>query len=301
MNKKLSLIGIGVAVGSMLLITSAYAGIGDAPGYNAYKSAVKSTMDIKNVTRNIDVTVEDNGAAILNVKSTMKSAGTEEPGSVNVDLTGTAAPQTIQYFNQGGKRIVKTSGSDVYQIVDTNGIHENLDKQEGHDDAAMTQEMENVVDALVGNLKNYVAMDESNGTKDIHFTLSGSQIPTVVNTIGSVFVKQGATGKVHTPDASETFGVNVSTLRDSLPKLTQEIKIDTVSMNATVDADNHITNQVAELHISGKDAQGTAHEVTVKLNIGLSSFNSTTPDTVDLTGKTVQTVKPFDKGSNKRN
>src|SRR4051812_34635339 len=118
MNKNLSLIGVGVVVGSMLLITSAYAGIGDAPGYNAYKSAVKSTMDIKNVTRSIDVAVEDNGAALLSVKSTMKSAGTDEPGSINVDLTGAAAPQSIQYFNQDGKRIVKTSGSDVYQIVD---------------------------------------------------------------------------------------------------------------------------------------------------------------------------------------
>jgi hypothetical protein len=295
MNKKLALMGVGVAVGTMMMITSAYAGIGDSSGYNAYKTAVKTTMDIQNVTRNIDVSVVDNGAALLNVNSTMKSAGTEEPGSINVDVKGGSTAQTIQYYNQDGKRIVKTSGSDVYQIVDTKNGQDHANHQEGQSDAAMKQEMENVVDALVGNLKDYVSVNEANGVKDINFQLTGSQIPTVVNTIGSVFVKQGASDRLHTPKASETLGVNVASIKDSLPKLTQDIKIESVSMNANVDADNHITTQAAQLQISGKDAQGTAHDVVVKVNIGLSDFNKTTPDTVDLTGKKVETVQPSQK------
>jgi hypothetical protein len=295
MNKKLALMGVGVAVGSMLLITSAYAGIGDAPGYNAYKSAVKSTVDIQNVTRNIDVSVVDNGASLLDVKSTLKSAGTEEPGSANVEIKGGTTTQSIQFFNQNGQKIVKTSGSDAYQIVDSKNRGKDGNKNEDHNgqnDAVMKQEMENIVDALVGNLKDYVTLNDTNGVKDIHFQLSGSQIPAVVNTVGSLFVKQGANAKVHSPKASETFGLDVATLRDSLPKLTQDIKIETVAMNASVDADNHITNQAGELHVSGKDAQGTAHEVVVNLNIGLSNFNTTTPDTIDLTGKKVETVQP---------
>jgi hypothetical protein len=297
MNKKLALMGVGVAVGSMLMITSAYAGIGDAAGYSAYKSAIKNTLAIQNVTRNIDMSIVDNGAALLNVKSTMKSAGTEEPGSVNVDVQGGSTTQTIQYFNQDGKRIVKTSGSDVYQIIDTKNPKEQSkdhEKQNDQTDVVMQQEMENVVDALVGNLKDYVSMNQTGDVKDIHFQLTGTQIPTVVNTVGSLLVKQGA--NEHTPKATETLGMNVATLRDSLPKLTQDIKIESVSMNASVDADNHITNQVAEIQISGKDAQGAAHAVIVKLNIGLSDFNKTTVDTVNLTGKKVETVTPAKHG-----
>jgi hypothetical protein len=302
MKKKLALMGLGVAVGSLLLISSAYAGIGDAPGYDAYKSAVKNTLSIQNVTRNISVSVEDNGAALLSLNSTIKSASGDKMGSANVDVKNGSTEQTIQLYNQDGKHIVKTSGSDVYQIIDAkNGKAEfkkHLDQKEQLD-PAMAQEMENIVDSLVGNLKNYVSLDEANGVKDIHFQLSGSQIPTVVNTIGSVIVKKGANEKVHSLQPSETLGVNVATLKDSLPKITQDIKIESVTMNASIDADNHITNQVAQIQISGKDAGGTAHEVIVKVNMGLSDFNNTKPDTVDLSGKKVETVKPFDKEAKK--
>jgi hypothetical protein len=183
----------------------------------------------------------------------------------------------------------------VYQVVnfaDGNGDFAKHLEQGEKPDAAMKQEAENIVDSLVGNLKNYVTLDESNGTKDIHFALSGSQISPVVNTIGSAVIKQGTGEQKRLPDPSKTLGVNIASIKDSLPKLTQDIKIESVTMNASVDADNHITNQVAQISISGKDAQGSAHAVVVKVNMGLSDFNNTTPDTVDLAGKKIENVQP---------
>ncbi|SDN37875.1 hypothetical protein SAMN04487897_102701 [Paenibacillus sp. yr247] len=304
MNKKLAMMGLGVAVGSMMLVTSVYAGVGNAPGYETFKSAVKQTAAVDNVTRQVNVTLQDNGAQLLNVRSTIKSSGVNHAGSAEVTVRSAADEQTIHFYNQDGKHIVKTDDSDVYKLLEGEGMpgkfngHERLNHTP---DPQVTSEVENVVDALVGNLKNYVTMDEAAGNvKEIHFKMSGSQISPVVNTIGSLVIKHGALQNSHRPlpTKADTLGVDVSTLKNSLPQLVSDIKMDEVEVNASVDADNHITNQTAQIHISGKDAQGTAHDVVLSVDMTLSSLNSTTPDTVDLTGKQLEIVK-FDEKSHK--
>ncbi|MFD0695578.1 hypothetical protein ACFQZT_15875 [Paenibacillus sp. GCM10027628] len=304
MNNKLAMMGLGVAVGSMMLVTSVYAGVGDAPGYEAFKSAFKQTAAVDNVTRQVNVSLEDNGASLLNVKSTIKSDRSDRTGSAEVTVVNGKDTQTIHFYSQNGKQIVKSDDSDVYKVMEGDNMHGKFRELEGKQhtpDPATAQEVENVVDALVGNMKNYVTMDQGAGNaKEIHFKLSGSQISPVVNTIGSLVIKHGTSesNQHPVPAKADTLGIDVSTLRNSLPQLTTDIKMDAVEVNATVDADNHITNQTAQVHISGKDAKGAAHDVVLNVDMTLSSLNSTTPDTVDLTGKQVETVK-FDEQSRK--
>ncbi|UKS25140.1 hypothetical protein LOZ80_26570 [Paenibacillus sp. HWE-109] len=304
MNKKLAMMGLGVAVGSMMLVTSVYAGVGDAPGYEAFKSAFKETATVDNVTRQVNVSLKDNGAPLLNVTSTIKSSGKNQAGSAEVTVKSGAEQQTIHFYNQDGKQIVKTDDSDVYKLLEGDGMQGKFKEHERANhtpDPQVISEVENVVDALVGNLKNYVTMDQASGNvKNIHFKLSGSQISPVVNTIGSLVIKHGTAENNDRPlpAKADTLGVDVTTLKNSLPQLTSDIKMDEVEMNASVDADNHITNQTAQIHISGKDAGGKAHDVVLSVDMTLSSLNSTTPDTVDLNGKKLETVK-FDENSGK--
>ncbi|MEW9702163.1 hypothetical protein [Paenibacillus sp. SI8] len=297
MNKKLAMMGLGVAVGSMMLVTSVYAGVGDAPGYESYKSAFKETAKVHNATRQVNVSVQDNGSSVMNVKTTIKTGQSEREGSAAVTVKTGTEEQTINYYSQGGKQIVKTADSDVYKVIVFDGEYEKYNKLEDKHftpDPQTVQEVENVVDALVGNLKNYITMDETSGNgKDIHFKVSGSQISPVVNTIGSLVIKHGVAENGHhpVPDAVDKLGFDVSTLKNSFPQLANDIKMDAVEVNATVDGDNHITNQTAQIHISGKDAQGANHDVVLNVDMTLSSLNSTTPDTVDLEGKQVENVK----------
>lgn len=307
MNKKLAMMGLGVAVGSMMLVTSVYAGVGDAPGYETFKSAVKQTATVHNVTRQVNVTLQDNGAQLLNVKSTIKSSGENHAGSAEVTVNNGTDEQSIHFYNQEGKQIIKTGDSDVYKVLEGKGMGGKFKDYEGAGhtpDPQVVSELENVVDALVGNLKNDVTMDEAPGNvKEIHFKLSGSQISPVVNTIGSLAIKHGAmeNSQRPLPSKADTLGIDVTTLKNSLPQLTSDIKMDEVEINASVDSDNHITNQTAQIHISGKDAQGTAHNVVLSVDMTLSSLNSTTPDTVDLTGKQLETVKIDPEKSHHRN
>lgn len=297
MNKKLAMIGTGVAVGSMLLISSVYAGVGDAPGYNAYKSAVKNTAAVDNVTQKVNVSVEDNGKLLFQVNSTLKADKTNQNGSASVTLTSGTTEQSIQFYKQDDKKIIKTSDSETYKILDLDheqGKFKEYRKHEVQHDPAFAQEVENVIDTLAGNLKNYVILQENGTSKDIQLHLSGSQIPAAVNAVGSLFIKES--GRRHNEEMkfnpSDTLGVNVNNIKDSLPQLTSDIKIETVNLDASVNADNLITSQAAVIKITGKDSQGAEHQVNVKLGVGLSDFDSTTPDTVDLTGKQVETVKP---------
>ncbi|MDR6883661.1 hypothetical protein [Bacillus sp. 3255] len=304
MNKKLAMMGLGVAVGSMMLVTSVYAGVGDAPGYETFKSAVKQTAAVHNVTRQVNVTLQDNGAELLNVKSTIKSSGDNQAGSAAVTVKSGNDEQTIHFYNQDGKHIIKTDDSETYKLLEGEGMDRKFKDREAHTpDPQIVSEVENVVDALVGNLKNYVTMDEAAGNvKEIHFKLSGSQISPVVNTIGSLAIKHATieNGRHPVPAKADTLGVDITTLKNSLPQLISDIKMDEVEVNASVDADNHITNQTAQIHISGKDAQGAAHDVVLSVDMTLSSLNSTTPDTVDLTGKQLETVK-FDHEQSHKN
>ncbi|SDE51485.1 hypothetical protein SAMN02799630_05585 [Paenibacillus sp. UNCCL117] len=306
MNKKLAMMGVGVAVGSMLLLTSVYAGVGEAPGYEAYKSAFKQTAAIGNATRQVNVALTDNGQELLSVKSVIKTGGNDRTGSASLTVTDGSEAQTIRFYSQDGKRIVKTDNSDTYKILEAGEANGRFKHARSDDkkapDAQTVQEVEHLVDALVGNLKQAVTMTEGSGnTKELHFKLSGTQISPVVNTIGSLLIKHGASGELGerpAPLPSDTLGIDVRSIHQSLPQLTGDIKMDAVEMNATVDSDNHITNQSALIQISGKDRSGTEHDVQLQVDITLSSLGSTTPDTVDLTGKQVETIKP-DEGWHK--
>lgn len=306
MNKKLAMIGAGVVAGSVLLMSSVYAGIGNTPGYNAYKSAIKNTVAVDNVTEKVNVSVEDNGKVLLQVNSTMKSGKEDQMGSAQFTLQSGKTEQSIQIFSQDDKKIIKSSNSDVYQIIETDSadlekFNKHRDGMEQHD-PAFAKEAENVIDTLVGNLKNYVTLKEDGAAKEIALHLEGSQIPAIVNTVGSLLIREGGRdhgeGIEHNP--ADTFGVNVQSIKDSLPKLAEDIKIETVSLDADVNAHNLITNHTAEIRISGKDIQGIDHQVVIKLSVDSSNFNNTTPDTVDLTGKKVENVKPLQEEGFKR-
>ncbi|QMV43037.1 hypothetical protein [Cohnella cholangitidis] len=300
MKKKIAMIGAGVVAGSVLLMSSVYAGIGSTPGYDTYKSAIKNTAAVENATKQVNLSVEDNGKTLFEVDSTLKSGKEDLTGSAAITLRSGGTEQGIQIYSQNGKEIIKTSGSDVYRIVES-GDEEREWAKESHDrkklhDPEFAKEAEKVIDSLVGNLKQAVTLKEEGAAKEVSLQLERSQIPAIVNAIGSLIVREGGRehGKEHQLDSEDTFGVDVQRLADALPKLTDEIKIDALRMDADVNADNVITNHAVEIRISGKDSQGIAHQVAVKLDLILSEFNRSIPDTVDLAGKKVETVKPHE-------
>ena len=73
-----------------------------------------------------------------------------------------------------------------------------------------------------------------------------------------------------------------------MPKLIRDIRTDAIAIDAAIDRSHYIDSQLAEIRLSGKDADGAAHSVVVRATIDLSGENATAADSVDLTGKNVQ-------------
>lgn len=306
MKKKFAMIGAGVLAGSLLLMSSVYAGIGNTPGYDTYKSAIKHTSVLDNATTQANLSIVDNGKVVFQVNSTLKSGKDDETGSAAITLKSGGTEQAIQVYSKDGKDIIKTSNSDVYRVLER-GDHYSHKNRKNHDrwqDSPYANEMEKVIDTLVGNLKNKVTLNEAGATKKVSLQLEDSQIPAIVNTIGSIMIRE--CGRRHDEGQQwtqyeDTFGVNLKQLENSVPELTDDIKIEKVKMDADVNADNFITKHVVEVTISGKDSKGVAHQVAVKFDLSLSEFNKSVPDTIDLKGKKVENVTlPHDQMFNHR-
>ncbi|WP_019122655.1 hypothetical protein [Brevibacillus massiliensis] len=124
----------------------------------------------------------------------------------------------------------------------------------------MTGEAENVIDALVGHLRDQVTLEDgTNGGKHVSLHLSGEQVPVAVNALGSFIVKK-ASGMEHgsgQPDGEHPqIPAAAIGLKPNLPKLTDEIKVQEIDLDAAINRDNYIEHETAKIVIVGKDEAG---------------------------------------------
>ena len=300
MNKKIIATGLSIAIGSTMLITTAFANTTSTSGYDAYKSAIKKTLTAKNFTESATITLKDNGNVIASGDNTAKLGIDNKTASVSATINAGGQTNTIESYKQDGKSIFKSSDSPVYNVMNEGQRKNNITQQEGIN-ATKLKDGEMLLDALVGNLQNYVTLDnKTDGTKDVSVQLSDSQLPAVVNAAASIVVKNAANGedRIHQENGETALAKNVL---QSMPKLVDNIRVDNVSMQAQIDKDNNIVNQVIDVTVSGKDANGTDHTITADINMNLSQFNNTTPDKIDLTGKQVNTLASHKEYGEKKN
>ncbi|MEW9701225.1 hypothetical protein [Paenibacillus sp. SI8] len=294
MKKKWLVLGSAVGISSIVMVTTGFSAMASTSGYDAYKSALKNTKAVQNVAVQASASLQDNGNNLVSANGVFKVnvAGKTASGNANVTVNGTQ--QSLSVYKQEGQTVMKSASSDVY-YVKQEGKEKNK-KEKTTEDGQLSAQVETVIDALVGNLKDYVAVDnKSDGSKDISIQLDNAQIPTVINAIAPIAIKEATKHKddreQKDDNKPEPQLFQKDLLKDAAPQLSQDIKIENVVIKATVDASNFIQHQEADLTVSGKDDSGTAHKVTLHLQADMSGYNSTTPDTIDLTGKTVQTLQ----------
>jgi hypothetical protein len=300
MKKKWLMLGGVVGISGALMVTTGLSAMAATSGYDAYKSALKNTKTVSNVSVQAKALLQDNGSDVANANGSFKFSQENRLGSGNVTVNGNGAEQSIEFFKQADGTVVKPSGSDIYYVKPSKEKRSHPNGQGKQE--VMPQQVETVIDALVGNLKDYVAVDtKADGSKQVSVQLTNAQIPAVINAIAPIAIKQAtnehndANGQKDANDQKD-IGIDGEALLANAPKLTQDIKIEKVDIKADINASNYIEHQQAVLTVSGKDDNGVAHQVTLQLNADLSGYNSTTPDNIDLTGKNVQTINKNDKG-----
>jgi hypothetical protein len=288
LKKGFVILGV-VGISSLVMVTSGFAAMSSSTGYSVYKDAIKATSSLDSVALSGGISLKDNGVSLLNVTGSVKADLANETGSGSATIDNNGKQQTVEVYRQNNQTITKSSASDVYYQEQE---HANKNENDKPESKQIPQEVENIIDSLVGNLQNSVTLDnKTDGTKAITLSLSNAQLPPVVNAVGSLLIKNALDEK-EANKQNELTGIDI---KPALPALTQNIKIDQIDIKADINAANFIQHQEASITISGNDAAGAAHQVVLQLNADLTGFNTTTPDTIDLTGKNVQVVQHNNK------
>lgn len=300
LKKRFAVVGLSLAIGVTLLASTAFASAQNISGYDAYKSAAAKTFATKNLTLNVTASVTDNGSKLATVNSVIK-ASKGGIGNFSGKTTINADGQTIKMSNfaKNGQMVTKLDGNNTYFVNKENGKFKNGKGKMMDENFAEHQKVGRLVmDSMVGELKNsFITKANPDGSSVISVDLEGNQIPAAVNGVVSLAIKDGGLhGKNISTDKGELSKILPATknVKVNFPTLVSDISIKSVSLNAEVSANQIITSQTMKIVVSGKDKAGKVHVIEFNANVGLSKISSTTPDNVDLTGKTVKVIENKD-------
>ncbi len=283
MNKKIIAIATSLVVSGGVLMGTAYTNAAQLSGYDAYKLAIVNTKNLKNETADLKLSVNDAGKDLVNVSSNIKVNSATNAMSQATTVKSSKESENFSTFNQAGKSISKSSTSEVYNVKENN--HKNFNKEAKDVNPEVAKSVGIVVDTLVGSMKNNVAVtDNADGTKKVAINLKQNEIVPLVNAITSIAMSKGN----DEPRLNEKAG-NLD-VKNMLPQLTSGITVKSVYVTGDINKNNIINNQVAKIVVTGKDAKGLTHDVTINATLNLSNINSTTPNTVNLTGKQIKTI-----------
>jgi hypothetical protein len=299
-NKKV-LMSVSLALGALLIMSTAFADSINKSAYDQLKDTIKFTAAnyvdmIDSSTVVTTVVLKDNDEEILKHTSTIRTqtdADRSETISTTV-LLGKDVSNEYSYRDGEGS-IYYDAAADTYyikqfvmdpakQYVDGIGYMDNPFDQEGAED------IEKIFDALVGNLQNYVVVTvNEDGTKEYSGSLTDAQIPALINAIVSFASKQFFSQRTVDTVAPREYDSKeqVDSIENAFPKLDGDISIKSVRGKMTVNADGLADGVFVTGVITGIDADGATHDLSLDLLIRMEDVNNTVVSRPDLTGKNV--------------
>ncbi|MGZ7441208.1 hypothetical protein [Paenibacillus sp. TH7-28] len=294
--------GTVFGLGAALLLASGLSAMAGTSGYETYKTALKHTFSAESLTHQGTIVVTDNGKQILRAEMEAKRNKETNGMSAKVTVTGASESQTLQVFKQDEKVILHEGDSDTYRVMNLG----DKEQQAGSEEFAPPQHAEQFIDALLGNVKDLATVEElPSGEKQASLHLSGSQIPAVVQAAGSLAAshltagpafhgQMGAEGWMadNSGETAQKDGLaHPSMPKVDFPELTDNVKVEDIRFDAEISPEQYLERQQGKITISGTDKAGNKHELVISIDCDLSGYGQTTPDTVDLTGKQVETIK----------
>lgn len=279
--KKKSVMLVSFTVGTLLLATTALADIASKSGYDELKGAIKLTTEqasekFDSFTLDYSMALKDNGKTLESSNETLKVDRTKSANeNISSSLSLNGDKRSSQSYSDK-TTIIRVSESDPTYYV-TEFTKERKDEAFTNpfkeDEAA---DVEKIVDAIVGSLKDHVVVTENtDGSKAITGSLTEVQIPSLVNAVASFQLKQ------------EFNNQNSNQNNSKMPRLTKDVFVKEVKGSAKVNADGVMESILGTAVLSGKDEQGTVHEISLEALVKVTDINTTTVTKPDLTGKKV--------------
>lgn len=279
--KKKSVMLVSFTVGTLLLATTALADIASKSGYDELKGAIKLTTEqasekFDSFTLDYSMALKDNGKTLESSNETLK-----------VDRTKSASENISSGLSLNGDKRSSQSYSDkttMIRVSESDPTYYVTEFPKERKDEAFTNpfkeeeaaDIEKIVDAIVGSLRDHVVVTENpDGSKAITGSLTEVQIPSLVNAVASFQLKQ------------EFNNQNSNQNNSKMPRLTKDVFVKEVKGSAKVNADGVMESILGTAVLSGKDEQGTVHEISLEALVKVMDINTTTVTKPDLTGKKV--------------
>ncbi|TWH56233.1 hypothetical protein DesLBE_0427 [Desulfitobacterium sp. LBE] len=285
--KKKTAIIAGFTIGALLFATTAFADIVSKSGYDQLKDGIKMTAEkagseYSNYTIEMTAVLKADGKVLQSessVEKTDRIKNATESTNTSEDFQGQVFNH--YYYNDNNTTIRKSKGDNkIYVGEYPEGRNfQAFDNPFAEDEF---EDVERIIDAVVGSLKDHVIVKENpDGSKELSGSLSEMQIPTLINAVSSFAIKQ----EFHD-----------SRMENGWPRMTKDIAVKEVTGSANIDEAGALQNLLAQATITGKDADGQVHELTVEVLGTIKDINTTVVTKPDLTGQEV--VKDIIKDRN---
>jgi len=284
---KKSMTALSFTIGACIFVSTAFADTLLGSGYDRFKGSVKHTTaqmekGLNNFTVEALFTLKDNGQTLLQSSTTNK-----------IDTVNKASEESYVTQQPNGETRSRYTYTDKKTSIYKNGIDNKYYVTEMPKDTVRGEsflfsnplndkgapEIEKIVDAVVGNLKDYVQVEEKpDGGKAYSGTLTEAQVPALVNAVSSFGMKQmiGDQGRVDK--------------ESRLPQLEKDIFVKKVTGAAVENKAGLLENVTGHVTMSGKDKNGNQHDLALDVVVKLTNIGSTKVAKPDLTGANVENV-----------
>jgi hypothetical protein len=284
---KKSMTALSFAIGACLFVSTAFADTLIGSGYDRLKGTAKTTAaqmekGLNNYTIEALFTLKDNDQSLFQT-SIVHKIDTEKNASEETTVTQKSDGKTTSNYSYSDNKtsIWKSGVDDKYYVTefpeDVKRVERSKFTSPFNEKGA--PEIEKIVDALVGNLKDYVQVEESaDGGKVYTGSLSEAQVPAVVNAVSSFAIKQMIDNQSRMEKDSK------------LPEIESDIFVKKVLGTAVENKAGLLENVTGDVILTGKDKNGAQHDLTLNVVAKLSDIGNTKITMPDLKGANVEKV-----------
>ncbi len=275
-------------LGIAILTTSAFADMIMGSGYAELKQALKDTYIFSEYVIDESYTVEasfqikDHDKLLVEEKNCTKldiENNRRESSSYSFDA---GIEREYSYYNYadadmsytensyGEKNVYLRDPSYEFNVADR--YYYNSAEFENVFETEEAKDIENILDAFVGNLSSLVQMEDTGNYIVYQGSIDSTQIPTYANAIASFLIKQGVFD-------SYRYSEN-----ENVPKIKGQVYISEINGKAVESKDGYISDLMANAILMGTDEDGVEHTFTMDFFFSLSNVGSTIIEVPDTTG-----------------
>lgn len=259
-----------VALGVLVLTTSAFADVLAGSGYMDLKNAVKATSkfaakDANSYTMNASFTLKEGDTVYAEQSATRKiNVKTQQE-----EMVYESRDYSNYNYSDAEMNVWRAGEMDNYNVTIFKGKHE-VTRYEDCFEEEYSKDLERLADAFAGSLQDVVQVEEASGGKVFTGNVDSSQIPMYLNALASLGVKY-------------SFLDDYTLNEYNLPAIKNDIYVSSASGKAVTNKDGVLTDAVFTAEFKGKDSSGEEHTLEMEILFSLTDINSTVIEKPDIT------------------